>query len=440
MRQLRIAGGLLLAIAMLVLGFAAASNLELLSGVAPIAAPSTATSTLRAATATATLAAYPMPNETPLPPPPTRTPVIYPTIGPKPTLPPKPTVPPTATPTITPIPTALAVPASAYEGLWVESVPNPAGSYPDNYDSLLWAADPRDIGRRRLVARFDRQNIYTVVVSPGGKQIAVTAGSNRPLGIPLYVLNADGSGLRQVAPNASRLLWSVDERTIAYTANRKPEQVDGSVIEIVDVPTAKQRRLATFDDEVGTLQILYWSADGQSVGITKLASLSQGKVLELWLINVVSAGARNQGVIPKSHTLYAASPDANSLLFTDWDTGKYALLDLSQLRHRAISLPPSINHIIWSADGGLLYFDEDAGSTALRKINMQTGANESLIKIRPEPLEAKMTAPVSLAPDAIWLVVFHYYTGVYVVYLPTGAVVPVPIVNTPLWFGGWVRK
>jgi hypothetical protein len=119
---------------------------------------------------------------------------------------PKPLPSPTPVPTPTPIPTPLPLPPSSFYALWAEN-------FPEGQGSVLWLADPRDIGSRQEVLRFKRDAIRDAVLSPNGRKLALVTNYWKEFN--LWVANLDGTGLQQLEGPAAALglpFWSRDSR------------------------------------------------------------------------------------------------------------------------------------------------------------------------------------------------------------------------------------
>ncbi len=387
-----------------------------------------------AAVGTPTQAAYPPPGTLP-PPLPTRTPPIYPTLGPKETRPPKPTNTAIPTRTVTPIPTALPLPPSAFHALWVEIFPDPQiVPLTGEQGSILWKADPRDIGGRKAVARFEDQQIREVSVSPNGREVAFTAAPRRGIPNTLWVAKIDGSDLRQLAPDAGQLLWSQDNRSIVYGASRKIEGADGSAIDIVDVISGIRTRLQTFEPDLAW-HLVSWAANQRE------AYFARAKAIylyprELWLVEMNTKAARKVAELDDDINVATASPDGSKYLISAPQGLAWRSID--QQNQKVIMQPGRGFTAIWSLNNRELITSEwgtDPKQMVVRAIDVNTLASRNLGAISP-PANVQLLA---LSPDETWLAIDHD-AGLFWVHLPTGLKVPVPSSNSPLRFGAWINK
>lgn len=363
----------------------------------------------------------PAPFESPVE---TSTPPPYPPPGDTP--PPKPTHTPAPTPTITPVPTPLPLPASAYLALWVETVleDNPGGP-----QGTIWRAEPKDIAGRQQVVHFDDQEITQAAVSPDGSRIAFTAAPRQARQSPLWLINVNGQGLRQLLPDAKRLAWSRDGHTIAYTAG---EIAQGWVLETVDIATGAIHHLA--NGEPGAiLPLLGWSANDR-----KVYYVWRGQGYEVW-----AADRNGQGSPRKVATLEGElgqpllSPDGTKLQYGYGSPQGAPLLDLAQGTTRRVQLPGQW-YVTWGLDSTeLLVIDVQTGTLILRSFNTITDQSQDIALIPNVPL-AKWE-PLALSPDRQWLAAFHYYSGLHWLYLPSGMVVPVPQQGLVI-FLGWISR
>ena len=128
--------------------------------------------------------------------------------------------------------------------------------------------------------------------SPDGKRIAFT-GRNDPKGeLAVFVMNADGTGLRQVSHvpaeegGAQWPVWSPDGRRLAVQVNSRIKK-SSAHIWIVDVGTGDGKKLAPHDaayvDETPS-----WFPDGTRIAFQ---SNRTGR-MEVWTMNADGTGAR----------------------------------------------------------------------------------------------------------------------------------------------------
>jgi len=114
--------------------------------------------------------------------------------------------------------------------------------------------------------------------SPDGQHIAFTRLAGPPWGVRIVVMNADGGGKRAVTPKFARTgdrgitgAWSPDGRRIAFD--------EDDAIYLVNADGSGLRRLA----QNATFQS--WSPDGRKLIFTQAA--------DLWVMNADGSGQRN---------------------------------------------------------------------------------------------------------------------------------------------------
>jgi TolB protein len=153
----------------------------------------------------------------------------------------------------------------------------------------LYAVDLAQRNVTRLTSAVAGDSDHSPVFSPDGGEIAFARWGAQP---GIWLVNADGSNLRAIAPVAgylSGLSWSPDGRTIAFSLRDKPFDADGrSGIYVVGADGSDLHRVAvTYDTFV--LDRPTWSPDGQEAEFTA---------------NGMSANTR---------ALYAVRPDGTDL-------------------------------------------------------------------------------------------------------------------------------
>jgi Tol biopolymer transport system component len=127
--------------------------------------------------------------------------------------------------------------------------------------------------------------------SPDGKQLAFTGRKEKEDPLTIFVMDADGSRLRQaihLAPaegGAQWPVWSPDGQQIAFQANQLKEKI--AHLWIADVATGAARKLAAHDqaylDETPS-----WFPDGKRIAFQS----NRTGVMEVWVINVDGSGRR----------------------------------------------------------------------------------------------------------------------------------------------------
>ncbi len=353
------------------------------------------------------------------------------------TPPPKPTSTPTVIPTVTPPPTALPLPQSAFYVVWVENTPfGPWGEL--GYNGTIWVADPRDIANRREVVRFDGEEIQDAVLSPNGRQVALTTKKHwEQIATPLWVVNLDGSGLRQLAPEAHRPLWSQDNQTIFYGLGRKERGEQGWVgLERVDLAGGESQRILTIEP-ASLLHLLGWSAGGQ--WLYYLRRGPQG--LELWQI-------RQDGSAPQFITslgtefppLLLLSPGGSKILIGTRQGLSWISTDGQETGTIVPPLPRGWSDALWGHGENKVIVgqhDESQPLFHLYEINIPSQQARELATF------GIPTGPgwdyLALAPDQHWLMAYLWDEGFYWIHLPTGTMVPIPC-RCLMQFVAWVPR
>jgi Tol biopolymer transport system component len=122
-------------------------------------------------------------------------------------------------------------------------------------------ADGSDV-RPLTAGSFDTQGVW----SPDGERLAFTRRSVTEATDAVWVVSADGSGLREVAAFAEQPAWSPDGRQLAFARiAREGQDRSQDGIYVVDIGGAEPRRLtdagAGADPDRGPV----WSPDGTTI-------------------------------------------------------------------------------------------------------------------------------------------------------------------------------
>ena len=173
---------------------------------------------------------------------------------------------------------------------------NPTGTY-----QLVWSPDGRTIYFGRYLVRTDgsgaRRLPYiplTAVWSPDGRRIAFRGDLRNPLlrqidpgyyNSEIYVMNADGSGLRRLTHNAAydaEPAWSPDGRKIAFRSTRNGNRE----IYVMNADGSGKRNLTRHPAQDSSPS---WSPDGRRIAFV---SNRDGR-LEAHVMNADGSGQRS---------------------------------------------------------------------------------------------------------------------------------------------------
>jgi len=358
---------------------------------------------------------------------------------------PKPSPIPTPTPTETPIPTPLPLPPSAFYALWAEN-------FPEGQGSALWLADPRDIGSRREVLRFDQDSIYEAALSPNGRRIALVSGFWKTF--TLWVVNIDGSDLQQIEQGSGvggPLLWSRDSRLLTYGISWReeimmPSYKDGTpgpmtvwrgATILLDMATGEKKELEDIGSPLG------WSPDGQELYYSLSVPQEAGYSYELWAIDKFGRRARKIAQIGTEPVPLILSPDGTKFLIRTAEGN--VIISADGRKRKDIPLPPWELRcgFIWSPrpeEAILCRMDEKSPIEYIEILNLESGAIKGLATVEI-PADGVYLGPIDISPDMEWMVASVYQGRMYWVHLPTRLIVPVPRPEEGSVFHiAWVKK
>ena len=162
--------------------------------------------------------------------------------------------------------------------------------------------------------------------SPDGKKIAFT--SNRDGAGDIYVMNADGSGVRRLTNTAaaeSSSVWSPDGTKIAFDSER-----DGNrEIYIMDNDGSNQTRL-TFNPTVDAGPVSF-SPDGKQIAFSRNASNDSDAMynFDIWIMNIDGSDAKRLTTDPEFDAEPIWSPDGTRIFFTSGRDQNFKIYSIS---------------------------------------------------------------------------------------------------------------
>jgi Tol biopolymer transport system component len=211
--------------------------------------------------------------------------------------------------------------------------------------------------------RLTRNNVadWEPAWSPDGQKIAWLSRGENGTGADVFVMNADGSDQRNLTPkpgNRGDPRWSPDGRAILFTAVQPVQPPSGAApyrdVYVMNADGSRQRKL-THTPEAGEGGPA-WSPDGQQIAFTRLAWSRPGEVT---IVVMNADGSAKRAVTPAlAHPgdrgpAAVWSPDGRRIAF--WDDFAIYVVNadgsgLLRLTRNAFEGPT------WSPDGRKLLF------------------------------------------------------------------------------------
>jgi Tol biopolymer transport system component len=200
------------------------------------------------------------------------------------------------------------------------------------------------------------------VISPDGKQMAISDGSQQDRKSRIYVLPIDGGTPRLVTPKAPSYLhgWSPDGKTLAYCAERNGNYD----IYTIPVEGGEETRLTTAE---GLDDGPEYSPDGEFIYFNSIRS----GLMQIWRMRPDGSGQEQVTPDDGYHNWFAhVSPDGRQIVFLTYErevTGhpenKEVMLRLMTLGDKKVRVlaklfggQGTINVPSWSPDGKRIAF------------------------------------------------------------------------------------
>lgn len=212
-------------------------------------------------------------------------------------------------------------------------------------------------------------NDYAPAWSPGGQQIAFH--SSRDGNDEIYVMDADGSNQRRLTENDwhdREPVWSPDGRSMAFWS----QPYGNWDIYLMDANGNNRRPLAdAYADDFEPA----WSPDGSQVAFTSNRDGND----EIYVINADGSGLRNLTSSPANDKLAVWSPDGGALVFMSERDGNAEIyvMDSDGSNQRNLSDSPATEDTqpAWSPDGQFIVFTSDRDGNTEIYIMQRDGSN-----------------------------------------------------------------
>ena len=196
----------------------------------------------------------------------------------------------------------------------------------------------------------------------------------------LFIMNADGSGVRQLTHDGAYAgfpAWSPDGRTIAYASYRGSDYIPGCLgfsicptdLYLIDATGGTPRPFATNADVSETTPS--WSPDGSRLAFAEIGRDGVGSI-----VNVAVDGSDRVELSPSGKVSFPSwSPDGRSILFLLAQDGTNLLVTAppTDSGHHVVTdthTDTNFGRPVWSPDGQLIaYARPYAGTTSLWTID-----------------------------------------------------------------------
>ena len=242
----------------------------------------------------------------------------------------------------------------------------------------------QSLGRHSISIRF--AELLAVLAFVGVMAVAVASwpsrgGGRPPSGIEqIYVMNADGTGLRLLSPDLNvrhaTPAWSPDGRSLVMTVGGGEDLAEPAHLWILDLETQAMRQVTQGE---GRDHVPAWSPDGSTIAFVKHDLPMGSAPATLYSVRPDGTGLTQLTDGRREATSASWSPDSKQIAFASDRDGPWQLYimnaDGSSPRRLDAAGPGSVEPS-WSPDGQTLVYMSvlDRDNIDVYTLNLATGA------------------------------------------------------------------
>lgn len=225
---------------------------------------------------------------------------------------------------------------------------------------VIQTVQPNGTARTTIFSRH-REIDFPPRWSPDGKRIVFSMNSAHSSSISLYIVNANGTGLRKVSTGRNdneAPAWSPDGSEIAFASLTVSSPDRYIFVKSLKTGTVTRVTRGTVEDGDPA-----WSPDGRKIAFDR-CGVRRGAICHLWVKNLATGQLRQVTSGPAFDEAPAWSPDGRRIAFASLRTGRWniftmwatggGLVQLTNTKRGGLSYGPS-----WSPDGTWIAFEAE---------------------------------------------------------------------------------